>query len=63
MSEGRKLCGARTVFWPDVEACEAECVLPLGHEPGDVHEDEFLGEWNEGDLVTYHPARPDEEPT
>lgn len=40
-------CGARTVFWPDVEACEAECSLPADHEPANVHEDEILGEWEE----------------
>jgi hypothetical protein len=44
-------CGARTVFWPDDEACDAECWLPAGHEG--EHEDEILGEapdlhWWEG---------------
>lgn len=60
MSEPAELCGAQTVFWPDVEACEAECILPRGHEPADVHEDEILGTWHESDLITYHPDRPDE---
>lgn len=46
-------CDARTVFWPDDEACDAECALPLGHEPNDVHQDENLGEWNEDDMNTY----------
>lgn len=36
-------CGEITVFWPDVEACEAECWLRKGHE-GD-HEDLILGPW------------------
>lgn len=39
-------CGETTVFWPDDEGCEAECMLPLGHQPEDVHEDEILGEWS-----------------
>jgi hypothetical protein len=52
------LCGARTVFWPDVEACDAECHLPAGHEPADVHEDPILGEWTEDELVT-HPGEAD----
>lgn len=47
-------CGAKAVFWPDVEACEAECVKPRGHEPFDVHEDEILGEWHEDDVDTYN---------
>lgn len=38
-------CGEQTVFWPDVEACEAICILPLGHSG--LHEDEILGEWDE----------------
>lgn len=46
-------CGARTVFWPDDEACDAECWLPP-HE-GTVHEDEALGQWDEDDLFTVHP--------
>ncbi|WP_225811318.1 hypothetical protein [Streptomyces spinosus] len=58
MSAQRETCGARTTFWPDVEAIDAECFLPRGHEPAQVHEDEALGEWNEDELVTYHPERP-----
>lgn len=50
-------CGARAVFWPDDEACDAECVLAAGHQPEGVHEDEILGEWNEDDLFTTHPDR------
>ncbi|MFI8792591.1 hypothetical protein [Streptomyces sp. NPDC055105] len=46
-------CGARTVFWPEDEACEAECILPHGHA-GLVHEDKVLGEWDETDLTTFH---------
>ncbi|MFJ2568989.1 hypothetical protein ACIOYT_01020 [Streptomyces halstedii] len=46
-------CGARTVFWPDVEAIDAECIRPRGHEPANIHEDEILGEWNEDDLLTF----------
>jgi len=46
-------CGARTIFWPDVEACEAECILPAGHQPSDVHEDDVLGEWSENELPTW----------
>ena len=48
--EGR--CGATTVFWPDVECCEAECELARGHNPSDVHRDEILGEWCEDDMLT-----------
>jgi hypothetical protein len=47
-----EICGARTVFWPDDEACEAECCLSKGHEPVDVHEDRILGEWSEDEMVT-----------
>lgn len=47
-----KRCGARATFWPDDEACEAECMLPAGHE-GTVHEDEILGEWDEEELPTH----------
>lgn len=43
-------CGARTVFWPDEEACDAECALPPGH--AGPHEDETLGTWSEDDLLT-----------
>lgn len=43
-------CGAHAVFWPDVEACDAECILPLGHEG--PHRDAILGEWDEDDLPT-----------
>ena len=57
MSEPTELCGATATFWPDVEACEAECILPPGHEPADVHEDEILGQWSEDELPTHH--RPD----
>jgi hypothetical protein len=39
-------CGATTVFWPEHEGWEAECMKPRGHE-GTVHEDEILGEWDE----------------
>jgi hypothetical protein len=56
MSETAELCGATTVFWPDVEACDAECILPRGHEPADVHEDEILGTWSEDELSTHHPT-------
>lgn len=49
----RERCGATTVFWPRVEACEAECFL-APHE-GTVHEDEILGEWDEDDMATQHP--------
>lgn len=38
-------CAETTVFWPDMEACEAVCVKYPGHEG--PHEDEILGEWNE----------------
>lgn len=54
-----ELCRASAVFWPDVEACEAECVLPVGHEPADQHKDEILGEWSEDDLLTAHLHRED----
>jgi hypothetical protein len=49
-----KACGATTVFWPDVEACDAECSLPAGHEPANIHDDEILGEWDEDDMHTSH---------
>lgn len=51
-------CGARAVFWPDVEACEAECIRPRGHQPANVHKDEILGEWDEDYLPTHHPDEP-----
>lgn len=50
-----ELCGATTVFWPEVEACDAECILPRGHEPADVHQDEILGRWSEDELTTHRP--------
>lgn len=50
-----EVCRARAVFWPDDEACDAECLLPRGHEPAEIHEDEILGEWNEEDMYTSHP--------
>lgn len=40
-------CGEKTIFWPDVEACDAECFLPPDHE-GD-HEDQILGPWSSED--------------
>jgi hypothetical protein len=51
----KEACGARTVFWPDIEAIDAVCFLPRGHQPADRHEDEALGEWSESDLMTTHP--------
>lgn len=54
MSEGDRKCGARAVFWPDVEAIEAECIRSRGHA-GTIHEDEILGEWDETDLFTIYP--------
>lgn len=54
---GPRACGATAVFWPDAEACEAVCTRPFGHQPGDVHEDETLGEWREDELTTHHPDR------
>lgn len=56
MSEPGELCGARAVFWPDDEACDAECILSRGHQPADVHQDEILGLWSEDELTTHHPA-------
>jgi hypothetical protein len=47
-------CGARTVFWPDAEACDAECIRHRGHK-GTIHEDEILGTWDEDDMMTVHP--------
>lgn len=49
-------CGAQAVFWPDVEACEAECMLPKGHDGR--HEDKILGTWEEDDLHTIYPPEP-----
>lgn len=46
-------CRAHTVFWPDVEAIDADCILPKGH--GEVHADLALGEWREDDLMTTYP--------
>lgn len=49
-------CGATAVFWPDDEACEAECIWPAGHG-GTKHMDEILGEWDESELLTNVPER------
>lgn len=49
----QEACAARAVFWPDDEACDAECVRHRGHK-GTVHEDEVLGEWDADDLLTTH---------
>jgi len=49
----RETCGAATVFWPDVEGCEAVCFLPL-HD-GTIHQDEILGEWDTDDMYTWFP--------
>ncbi|HEY9367553.1 hypothetical protein [Streptomyces sp.] len=46
-------CAARAIFWPDVEACEAECIRPRGH--GGAHEDDVLGEWTDDELPTTYP--------
>ncbi|MFB7592419.1 hypothetical protein [Streptomyces sp. NPDC056169] len=51
---GKVTCGARTVFWPDDEACDAECSRPAGHA-GTIHEDEILGEWDADELPTTEP--------
>ena len=40
-------CGARAVFWPDDEACEAECWLHWGHSG--PHDDLILGPWTDPD--------------
>jgi hypothetical protein len=48
-------CGARTVFWPEEEHSDAECSLPRGHQPENVHEDEGLGEWSEDEMSTWWP--------
>lgn len=45
-------CGATATFWPDDEACPAECLLPLGHE-GTTHTDDILGDWTEDELNTH----------
>lgn len=50
-------CGATATFWPDDEACDVECILPVGHQPADVHEDDILGTWSEDDLPTTIPDR------
>lgn len=47
-------CGATAVFWPEDEACDAECMLPRGHG-GTRHEDETVGSWDEADLNTNYP--------
>lgn len=47
-------CGARAVFWPDDEACDAECVLD--RDPKHArHEDEILGGWTDEELITSYP--------
>ncbi|MFD9190439.1 hypothetical protein ACFWCA_19675 [Streptomyces phaeochromogenes] len=51
----KPLCGARTVFWPDQEACEAECALAAAHG-GTIHWDEVLNEWGEDELLTTFPG-------
>ena len=48
------LCGATAVFWPEAEACEAECWLPADH-PGTRHQAEILGDWDEDELSTQLP--------
>lgn len=48
-------CGARAVFWPEEEACDAECLWPRGHG-GTRHKDEILGEWDEEELSTSYPS-------
>ena len=54
MEDDTPKCGARTVFWPDDEACDAECIRPRGHG-GTIHEDEILGEWDEEEMFTSCP--------
>lgn len=54
MAESER-CGARTVFWPDDEQCDAECCLPPGHQPANIHSDEILEEWDEDVLNTRYP--------
>lgn len=49
----RKTCGATAVFWPDGEACDAECIR-APHD-GTIHEDEILGEWDANELHTWVP--------
>jgi hypothetical protein len=48
-------CGATAVFWSYSSADEAECYLPRGHQPGDIHESPTLGQWREDDLPTSRP--------
>lgn len=45
-------CGATGVFWPEEECISVICVLPRGHLPEDIHEDEMLGRWSEDDVPT-----------
>lgn len=52
-----QICGATAIFWPEDEACEAECYLAPGHQPANVHEDKILGEWDEDELITYVSQR------
>ncbi|MGW2938995.1 DUF6221 family protein [Streptomyces sp. NPDC001156] len=49
-------CGARAVFWPDAEGCEATCSWPRGHA-GTKHRDEVLDEWDEDELPTARPGQ------
>lgn len=43
--EEQHRCKETTVFWPDDEACDAECIREEGHEG--EHYDEILGEWED----------------
>lgn len=61
MTEPDELCGATSIFWPDEEACEAECVLPRGHVPANVHRAEILGKWEESDSAAAQPYASDYE--
>ena len=48
-------CGARTVFWPEEDACDAACTWPPKHG-GTRHLDETLGSWDENEMPTSYPS-------
>ena len=43
-------CGARTIFWPGEDDCEATCEMPP--HTGPTHFDPVLGGWDEDEMLT-----------
>jgi hypothetical protein len=50
--KGHPPCDATTTYWPDDEAIDARCVLPVGHWLFTVHRDEDGNDWDEERLTT-----------